>query len=122
MGSQVDRIEALAWRQILRAHNDMQNNFRIGAFISRHTQVPCSGWSEVVQWRSDTAKRGITKQHTVYCDPTTVSTARLFIRHVNLPSIDCIDNVMWRSAVNSAANGLGSAQDFLDASGEILRQ
>lgn len=29
---------------------------------------------------------------------------------------------MWRSAVYSAANGLGSAQDFFDASGEILRQ
>ena len=29
---------------------------------------------------------------------------------------------MWRSTVYSAANGLGSAQDFLDASGEVLRQ
>jgi len=47
---------------------------------------------------------------------------RLFIRHVNLPSVDGIDNVMWRSAVHIAANGLGSAQDLLDASGEILRQ
>lgn len=29
---------------------------------------------------------------------------------------------MWRSTVYSAANRLGSAQDFLDASGEILRE
>jgi hypothetical protein len=29
---------------------------------------------------------------------------------------------MWRSAVYSATDGLGSAQDFLDTSGEILRQ
>jgi hypothetical protein len=46
----------------------------------------------------------------------------LFLWHVNLSSVDGIDNVMWWLAINRAAYGLGSTQDFLDASSEILRE
>jgi hypothetical protein len=49
-------------------------------------------------------------------------TARLFIWHVDLTSIDGIDNVVWRPAVYCAAYGLRSPQDLLDASRKVLRQ
>lgn len=36
-------------------------------------KFPFNASSEVVQWRRDSAKREITKQHTVYCDPKSLS-------------------------------------------------
>lgn len=49
-------------------------------------------------------------------------TVRLFIWHVDLTSIDGIDDVVRRPAVYCAAYGLSSAQDLLDASRKVLRQ
>jgi hypothetical protein len=64
----------------------------------------------VVQRFRDSAKREIIRTtHCILQPPTTVPTTSLFFWHIDLTSVDGIDNVMWRPSVYCAAYGLSSA-------------
>jgi hypothetical protein len=81
--------------------------------------VPYSGLSNIVVIAQGKNNK---TTHSIMRPSFTVSLARLFIRHVDLPSVDSVDNVMWRAAVDGATYGLCRTEDFLDAASKILRE